>query len=110
MKKLIINLLMVATILTARKGVNYYGDQKETWYNLPMERVLERADKNFGKHHKRWIRDDGVRMYGTYIILAGAKERYGEVVETSLGTGIILDSGAFAIDNPKAVDIAVTWK
>lgn len=110
MKKLIINLLLVATILTARKGVNYFNGQKETWYNLPMDRVLDRADKNFGSHHKRWVDERGVKYYGTYIILAGAKERYGEIVETSLGTGIILDSGAFALENPTAVDVAVTWR
>ena len=34
---------------------------------------------------------------------------YGEIVETSLGEAIILDTGAFCIENKKALDLAVTW-
>ena len=117
MRKIWIVILMILTmaipvnagVLTKKGGVNYFEGHKETYYNLPMDRVLDRADKDFGKHHKRWIRDDGVKMYGTMIIAAGAKERYGEFIRTSLGDAIILDCGAFALDNPEQIDIAVAW-
>lgn len=117
MKKGIIMILLIlmmavpvqAGTLTRSGGVNYYKGTKETWYNLDMTRVLDRADRNFGSHHKKWIRDDGVKCYGPYIIAAGPVEMYGEIVETSLGDAIILDTGEFALYNKNAVDIAVDW-
>ena len=95
--------------LNKRDGVNYFGEQKETYYNLPMDRIYQKADKEFGSHHKKWIRSDGCKMYGPYIICAGPVEMYGEIVETSLGEGIILDTGAFCLENKHALDLATTW-
>lgn len=96
--------------LTATGGVYWYGDQKETWYNLPMEGVIEQAQNN-GIYGEYWIRDDGVKMYGDYIMCACNRDVHpiGSLVETSLGTGISLDTGAFADVNPTQVDIAVGW-
>lgn len=96
--------------LTATGGVYWYGDQKETWYNLPMEGVIAQAQSN-GIYGEYWVRDDGVKMYGDYIILACNRDVHpmGSLVETSLGTGISLDTGAFASANPTQVDIAVGW-
>lgn len=95
--------------LNKRDGVNMFEGHKETYYNLPMDKVLERADRNFGRHHKKWIRDDGCKMYGPFIIVAGAVDRYGEIVMTSLGEAIILDTGTFALKNPDQIDVAVDW-
>jgi uncharacterized coiled-coil protein SlyX len=96
--------------LTATGGVYWYGDQKETWYNLPMEKVIEQAQNN-GIYGEYWVRDDGVKMYGDYIMCACNRDVHpmGSLVETSLGTGISLDTGAFADINPTQVDIAVGW-
>lgn len=96
--------------LTQAGGVYWYGDQKETWYNLPMEGVIAQAQNN-GIYGEYWVRDDGVKMYGDYIILACNRSVHpmGSLVETSLGTGISLDTGAFASANPTQVDIAVDW-
>lgn len=96
--------------LTATGGVYWYGDQKETWYNLPMEGVIAMAQNN-GIYGEYWIRSDGCKMYGDYIILACNRNVHpmGSLVETSLGTGISLDTGAFADINPTQVDIAVGW-
>lgn len=96
--------------LTATGGVYWYGDQKETWYNLPMEGVIAQAQNN-GIYGEYWVREDGCKMYGDYIILACNRGVHpmGSLVETSLGTGISLDTGAFASDNPTQVDIAVGW-
>lgn len=96
--------------LTPTGGVYWYGEQKETWYNLPMEKVIEQAQNN-GIYGEYWVREDGVKMYGDYIMLACNRDVHpiGSLVETSLGTGISLDTGAFADINPYQVDIAVNW-
>lgn len=96
--------------LTPTGGVYWYGEQKETWYNLPMEGVIAQAQNN-GIYGEYWVREDGVKMYGDYIMLACNRSVHpmGSLVETSLGTGISLDTGAFADINPYQVDIAVNW-
>lgn len=101
-----------AKTLNKRDGVNYYKGTKETYYNLDMTRIYEKADRNFGRHHKKWTRSDGVKMYGPYIVLAVPFDvyPYGTTdIETSLGLGIALDTGAFAEENKNQVDVAVTW-
>jgi membrane-associated HD superfamily phosphohydrolase len=96
--------------LTARGGVNYYGEQKETYYNLNMSRVVDNA-KNAGVEGEYWVREDGVKMMGDKVIVAANQDAhpYGSIVETSMGTGIVLDTGGFANGNPTQVDIATDW-
>ena len=96
--------------LTAWGGVYWYGDQKETYYNLDMSYVVYRAQQD-GLEGEYWVRDDGCKMFGDYIILACNRDvhPYGSIVMTSLGAGISLDTGGFAYSNPYAVDIATTW-
>lgn len=102
-----------AKTLNKRDGVNYYKGTKETYYNLDMTRIYEKADRNFGRHHKKWTRSDGVKMYGPYVVLAVnfRKYPYGTTeIPTSLGFGIALDTGAFATeDNLDQIDVAVDW-
>ena len=98
--------------LNKRDGVNYFGQQKETYYNLSMKRIYERADADFGSHHKKWTREDGCKMCGPYIICAAdwRIHPYGSNVESSLGTCIVLDTGGFASGEPTyQIDIAVNW-
>ena len=97
-------------VLTASKGVNYYGNQKETYYNLPMDGVISIA-KSQGIEGEYWVREDGCKMYGDYIIVAANLDIHprGSLVETSLGTGIVLDTGGFAASDPNQVDIATEW-
>ena len=73
-----------------------------------MNRIVEKAQKN-GINGDYWERKDGAKMYGKYILCAGHPSRYGEIVETSRGLGIILDTGEFAKTNPTAIDMATTW-
>ena len=96
--------------LTPSGGVYYYGDQKETYYNLPMDGVIQQA-RNFGIEGEYWVREDGVKMYGDYVICACNRDVHpmGSLVETSLGTGISLDTGGFAESNPYQVDLGVAW-
>lgn len=101
-----------ASVLTKKGGVNYYHGQKETYYNLDMKNIYAKADKNFGSHHKKWTRSDGVKCYGPYIVLAVPFDvyPYGTTdIPTSLGLGIALDTGTFAETNKNQVDIAVDW-
>ena len=101
-----------ANKLNKRDGVFYFKGQKETFYNLDMSRIYAKADKNFGTWHKKWIRDDGVKMYGPYVVLAVPFDvyPYGTTdIETSLGLGIALDTGTFAETNKNQIDVAVDW-
>lgn len=109
---LILNTSVEAKKLNKRDGVNYYNGTKETYYNLDMTKIYERADKNFGSHHKKWTRSDGVKCYGPYIVLAVPFDvyPYGTTdIPTSLGLGIALDTGRFAETNKNQIDIAVDW-
>lgn len=107
-------LLLTITILTPRAGVNWFNDglttHKETYYNLNMKRVISNAASK-GIPGFYWERQDGVKMYGYYAIVAANQTRhpYGSTVMTSLGPGIVLDTGSFAVSNPEQYDIAVNW-
>lgn len=93
--------------LTADLGVNYYKGNKETYYNLDMAGVINIA-KYKGYVDTYWVREDGVKMYGDYVLAAANYKThpYGSIVETSLGTAIVLDTGHLAENQ---FDIAVTW-
>lgn len=101
---------MVTGILTKRGGVNYFDGHKETYYNLPMKKVVSNA-QNKGIEGNYWEREDGAKMLGDYIMVAADQSihPYGSLVETSLGTGIVVDTGTFIQTNPQQIDIATTW-
>lgn len=98
------------SVITPRGGINYYFDQYETYYNLPMDGVI-RIARAHGIGGEYWEREDGAKMLGEYIMLATNNSVYpiGTLVPCSLGMGISLDTGSFAARNPYQVDIAVTW-
>ena len=91
-------------------GTNYYNGMKETYYNLSMTRVVSIA-QNKGLKGIYWVREDGVKMFGPYVIIAANlhKYPYGSVVDISLGKGIVLDTGGFALSNPNQFDVATAW-
>jgi hypothetical protein len=95
-------------VLTQASGVNYFDGHKETYYNLPMDMVVQIAHQR-GIEGEYWVREDGVKMLGDYVMCATRQDLYGQVVETSLGMGISVDTGTFAFTNPDQVDIAVNW-
>ena len=99
-------------VLNAYNGVNYNANgNKETYYNLPMGGIVSRAQNEWGIEGEYWVREDGVKMYGDYVIVAANLNEYprGSIVETSLGQGIVLDTGGFAQYNPQQFDIATDW-
>ena len=87
--------------LTASKGTIQGPSGKETFYNMDMSFVIEimHANDVEGKYdnYSYWIRDDGCKMFGNYIMVA-ADLRFrpkGTIVDTSLGKGIVVDTGGF---------------
>jgi hypothetical protein len=75
-----------------------------------MDAVVKGLEKA-GIAGEYWVRSDGVKMYGDYIICAcgySVHPKY-STVETSLGTGICADTGGFASREPSLIDIAVNW-
>lgn len=98
------------SVLTRSAGVVYGPSGKETYYNLNMSGVISIL-QGMGINEEYWIRGDGVKMYGNYILAACAFDirPRGSLVETSLGTAICADTGGFAAGNPTQVDIAVDW-
>ena len=87
---------------------------KETYYNLPMQGIIEMM-YNLGypeEEYPYWIREDGVKMFGDYIIVAANLELRprGTIIECSLGTAIVCDTGGFAKKNKTQLDIAVNWE
>jgi len=106
MRKILIQIL-TAVILTAGLGKIEYQGHTETWYNLPINNVVRRA-QNMGIPCEYWVRDDGVKCFGPWVIVAAhpSKVRY-SMVQTSLGEGIILD--VHEKPDEDLIDIAVAW-
>lgn len=115
--------------LTARKGYITDGpagssgnDGYETWYDLDMTRVVKIMDEFMREKGKQdgcvydyeyWVREDGCKMYGPYIMVAGDivnTRKRGDIIETSLGTALVCDYCEFAVKwNPYQIDIATDW-
>lgn len=96
--------------LTAGSGVNYGPSGKETYYNLDMTGVIYMM-RSLGNTDEYWVRSDGCKMLGDYIMIAANLSVHprGSLVNTSLGKGIVCDTGSFAEEDPNQIDIAVTW-
>lgn len=96
--------------LTASKGVNYGPSGRETYYNLNMDGVVS-IMQDMGYDGQYWVREDGVKMYGDYVMVAADLNTHprGSLVESSLGTAIVVDTGSFAASDPNQLDIATAW-
>lgn len=97
-------------VLTRSAGTVQGPSGKETYYNLDMSGVIK-IMRNQGYEGEYWVREDGVKMLGDYIMCAANLNVHprGSLVESSLGTCIVCDTGGFASSNPNQLDIAVTW-
>ena len=97
-------------VLNPYDGVVYGPSGKETYYNLPMGKVVEYM-RELGYNYDYWVRSDGVKMYGDYVIVAAnlSTRPKGTLVPTSLGMGIVCDTGDFAKTNSCQLDIATSW-
>lgn len=98
------------SVLSPSAGVNYGPSGKETYYNLDMSGVVS-IMRGMGNSDSYWVRGDGCKMLGNYIMVAANLSVHprGSLVETSLGTGIVCDTGGFAAGNANQLDIATSW-
>ena len=98
------------TVLNPYIGVVYGPSGKESYYNLDMSGVID-IMRSMGYTGEYWVRADGCKMLGDYIMCAANLEirPRGSLVESSLGTCIVVDTGWFSYSNPYQLDIAVTW-
>lgn len=100
-------------VLNSRIGTIEGPSGKETYYNLPMSGVIS-IMRNAGfseKEYPYWVRDDGCKMLGNYIMVAAdlSIRPRGSIIETSLGTALVCDTGSFVNYNATQIDIAVNW-
>lgn len=99
--------------LTRSRGSIQGPSGKETYYNLNMSGVVS-IMRRMGFSESEYpynVRTDGVKCLGPYVMVAahlGNRPR-GSKVQTSLGTGIVCDTGGFASSNPTQIDIATAW-
>lgn len=99
--------------LSKSRGTIQGPSGKETYYNLNMSGVVS-IMRRMGFSESEYpynVRADGVKCLGPYVMVAahlGNRPR-GSKVQTSLGTGIVCDTGGFASSNPTQIDIATAW-
>lgn len=96
--------------LSRGRGTIQGPSGKETYYNLNMNGVVG-IMRRMGYDYEYWVRDDGVKMFGNYVMIAAnlnIRPR-GSLVQTSLGMGMVCDTGTFAKRNPTQIDIATAW-
>lgn len=87
-------------VLTKSKGVNYFNGHKETWYS---QKVLPGGGLNIPGRH---VAADGtIRDKDNYICVASSDYPKGTIVETSLGTGKVYDTGCAS----GVIDIYTNW-
>lgn len=99
--------------LTKSRGAIQGPSGKETYYNLNMTGVVSIMRRmGFGESEYPYnVRADGVKCLGPYVMVAAhlGKRPRGSKVQTSLGTGIVCDTGGFASSNPTQIDVATAW-
>ena len=102
-------------VLNSRDGVihNGPGGGKETYYDLNMDKVVQNMrNQGFDEEtYPYWVREDGVKMIGDYVMVAANLNVHprGSIVATSLGVGMVCDTGDFAKGNTLQLDIATNW-
>lgn len=96
--------------LTRSAGVFNGPSGKESFYNMNMNNVVS-AMRARGNNARYWVREDGVKMLGDYVMVAAnlSIRPKGTILPTSLGMGIVVDTGSFALRNPTQLDIATAW-
>lgn len=99
-----------SSTLNRRNGRVQGPSGEETYYNLDMCRCVKRMS-DYGYNYEYWVREDGVKMYGPYIMVAADLNTrpLGTILESSLGTAIVVDTGDFSETNSTQIDIATEW-
>lgn len=99
------------TVLNRHDGKVPGPSGNETFYNLNMSKCIYYMNC-LGYYGRVWTRSDGVKMFGNYVMVAAdlSIRPKGSLVETTLGTGIVVDTGEFVNWDSTRLDVAVTWK
>ncbi len=113
--------------LTSTMGRNLNGPSgQETYYNMDMSGIVSSLQRGGWMYNQcvdtdlidyildtkgYWVREDGCKMFGDYIMVAAGLDvrPRGSLVQTSLGMGIVVDTGGFAYNDPYQLDIATAW-
>lgn len=97
-------------VLNRRNGVVIGPSGKESYYNLNMSRVIN-IMRRMGNNDRYWVREDGVKMLGEYVMCAADLSIHprGSHVPTSLGMGVVVDTGTFIYSNNMQLDICTAW-
>lgn len=99
--------------ITATGGTFAGPSGKETYYNLPMDGVISiMRKKGYAEaDYPYWVRDDGTKMFGNYVMVAANLNirPKGTILSCSRGEAIVVDTGDFAAVNPTQLDIATSW-
>lgn len=99
--------------LSSTNGVVIGPSGRETYYNMDMTFCISRMRRKgySEKEYPYWIRSDGCKMLGKYIMVAAnfRIRPLGTILETSRGWAIVVDTGGFVRSYPKGLDIATTW-
>jgi len=99
--------------ITKERGGCMGPSGRETYYNLRMDLcVAYMRDLGYDEYnYPYWIRDDGAKMLGNYVMCAAnwAIRPKGTIIPTSLGDAIVVDTGDFVAEYPYGVDLAVDW-
>lgn len=100
-------------VLNAFNGSIQGPSGTETYYNLPMGGVVSiMRDMGFDEEsYPYWVREDGVKMLGDYVMCAADLDirPRGSLIQSSLGTALVCDTGSFVEIDPERLDIAVNW-
>ena len=100
-------------VLNAGNGLIQGPSGTETYYNLPMSGVVAlMREMGFDEvNYPYWEREDGVKMFGPYVMCAANLEirPKGTIIQSSLGMAIVCDTGGFVEWDPERLDIAVNW-
>ena len=97
-------------VLSPHRGFVIGPSGEETYYNLNMSGVVK-IMRAMGNTDKYWVRSDGCKMLGDYIMCAANLSVHprGSYVASSLGMCIVCDTGGFATAHPNRLDIATNW-
>lgn len=97
-------------VINSYNGTVAGPNGKETYYNLDMTGVVWIME-DLGYDYEYWVREDGVKMYGPFIMVAAdlSLRPRGSIIKTSLGWAMVCDTGEFINWNPTQLDIAVCW-
>ncbi len=101
--------------LTKQSGIFSGPSGTESWYNLDMTECIKiMRDLGYSEEeYPYWVRNDGCKMLGDYIMIAAdtrpGKNPKGTIMETSMGMGIVSDHCVAATWGKVALDVAVCW-